>query len=232
MLLTAAFFAALLAAGSAEAATTLKVGQQVNGNLSVIGKNYVWTIKLEKGKDYAFEVITSSDGYAIWTVKNPAGKTIHISETGEDESYGFEFRAIASGTYKIIGRAVEADEANTFHSRGFRSDCRGTRTTKCYLNLGATQNRYADYITDVDWVLLKGLTAGKQYTVTIADVGGQGWTSFDLVRAEGTVIAGGSPDFPAAITFIATGEALYARHRHDNDAGERVYSLTLQPAAQ
>ena len=107
-LLIVASVAALLTAGSAEAATTLRVGQQVNGNLATIGATYVWTIRLEKSVDYAWRVIPVVDGTSHWVVKDPNGKVLHDDWPQEGgETSGFEFRSTVAGTYRITGKAIE-----------------------------------------------------------------------------------------------------------------------------
>jgi hypothetical protein len=116
---------------------------------------------------------------------------------------------------------------------GFRTDCAPSKATTCYLNIGATQNRWADFNGDQDWVLLKGMTVGNRYTVTMAQVSGQSPTYLDVVRADGSVVASNRESGEWSLSFTKTSpDPLYARHWQDSEPGQGQYSLTLKAAAQ
>jgi hypothetical protein len=155
-------------------------------------------------------------------MRSPSGSVLQSFETGEDESYGWEFRAPATGSYRIEGRAKAAGWANSYFLR-VAKDCRDRLPTRCYINVGATQMRWADYGYDVDYVRLAGLTAGKLYTLTAATEVVNVDPTFQLVDERGTVLSEGDN-----VTFRLNTTALFARFRQDSATFGGRYTLSLQ----
>lgn len=216
--------AAMLAAtpALAQAATKLSLGKAIRGDLPTVGSVDQFAVYLKAGKDYAFEVLTIDDALAKWTLRAPSGAILHSEETGESDSYGFELKAPVTGTYRLEGRSVRNDgELNTYLVRVAR-DCSDHLPTDCYLNLGATQSRRADYGYDIDYVRLAGLAAGKTYTVSITAGSGDVDPTIRLVNGQDTVLDEGQ-----SITFKAATTTLYVRFRQDDDSGGGPYKLTL-----
>lgn len=207
----------------AQAATKLTLGQGMNDNLPAVGSTAQFTVYLRKGQDYAVEYLAFDDSKAAWNLRSPSGSVLESWETSEDESYGFEFRAPATGTYRIEGRAVELEGAAIRYYVRVAKDCRDRLPTTCYINVGATQTRWADYGYDTDYVRLAGLTAGKSYTVSITPGSSKVPNTIDLVTSDGAVKGSGP-----SVTFKASTTSLFVRFATDNDAGGGPYKLTLK----
>jgi hypothetical protein len=217
-----ALAALLVATPTLAHAAKLSLGHGIKDDLPAVGAMDRHTVYLKKGQDYAVEYIAGDDSQAAWTLRSPSGSVLKRWETGEDESYGFEFRAPATGTYRIEGRAVEIEGSVVRYYLEVAKDCRSRLPTACYINVGVTQSRRADYGYDIDYVRLAGLAAGKSYTVSIATEG-EVFPSIRLVNGQGTVLGQGQ-----SITFKAGSVALFARFEQDNDSGGGPYKLTLK----
>jgi hypothetical protein len=204
-------------------ATKLSLGQGINDSLPTVGAMDGHTVYLKKGQDYAVEYKAADDGKSNWIMRSPSGAVLRSWQTGESESYGWEFRAPTTGTYRFEGRSVDTGGHAVAYFLRAAKDCRDRLPTACYLNVGATQNRRADYGYDTDYVRLAGLTAGKSYTVGITTDSGAITAIIQLVNGQGTVLGQGQ-----SIPFKAGTTALYARFDLDNDEGGGPYKLTLK----
>jgi hypothetical protein len=213
--------AAMLAAMPTFAeAAKLSLGQGINDDLPTVGAMDRHTVYLRKGSDYAIEYLAGDSAKTVWTMRSPSGSVLKSWEASSAKSYGFEFRAAVTGTYRIEGRAVEAGTSYLLRAA---KDCRNKLPTGCFLNVGATQSRRADYGHDLDYIRLAGLTAGKLYTVTMATDGGAATPTFQLVDARGTVFSEGDN-----ATFRLYTTVLFLRFRQDNDRGGGPYKVTLK----
>jgi hypothetical protein len=221
-----ALAAALAVLPTVAHAAKLTLGQGVNDTLPIVGATDSWTFYLRKGQDYAVEYLAKDDSQAAWTLRAPSGSVLKRWQTAEDESYGFAFRAPATGTYRLDGRAVEIEQSDiiSYYLR-VAKDCRNKLPTTCYINVGATQTRWADYGYDIDYVRLAGLTAGRTYTVSLVNNTYEGSDTIRLVNGQGTVLGQGP-----SITFKAPATTLYVRFEEDNDSGGGPYKLTLKPS--
>jgi hypothetical protein len=204
-------------------AAKLTLSQGIRDDLPTVGATDRHTVYLRKGQDYAVEYAALDDSQASWTLRSPSGSVLKSWGTAEDESYGFEFRASATGTYRIEGRAVEIEGAAVRYYLEVAKDCRDRLPTACYLNVGSTQSRRADYGYDTDYVRLAGLTSGRSHTVSITTDSGAVVPSIRLVNGQGAVLGQG-----ASIAFKAGTTTLFARFQQDNDSGGGPYKLTLK----
>ena len=205
-------------------AAKLSLGQGVLDDLPTVGATDRYTVYLRKGQDYAVEYIASDDSRATWNLRSPSGAVLSTWETSEDESYGFEFRAPATGTYRIEGRAVAIEGGKVSYFLRVAKDCRAKLPTACYINVGATQSRWADYGYDIDYVRLAGLKAMQLYTLLSSTTEpGKVDPTIQLVDERGTVLSEGDN-----ITFRLPTTTLFVRFRQDNDSGGGPYKLTLR----
>jgi hypothetical protein len=213
--------AAMLAAMPTLAqAAKLSLGQGVNDGLPKVGATDEWTVYLRKGQDYAVEYLAADGSKSAWNLRTPSGAVLKSWAPSEARSYGFEFRAPVAGTYRIQGRAVEA--AASYYLR-VAKDCRSKLPTSCYLNVGTTQTRWADYGHDGDYVRLAGLTAGKLYTLLATTDSAKVTPTIQLVDKAGTVLSEGDN-----IIFRLYTTVLFVRFRQNNDAGGGPYKLSLK----
>jgi hypothetical protein len=202
--------AALLAATPAlaqEPPTTLQAsattGTGLNrGTFEAAGDLDRYRVALVQGQDYAFGVQVQ-EGDGRWIVKGPTGTVLRDDVSGENEGWGFEFRAGRSGYYTIEGREAGSAVYPVHYTFRLNKDCRDDAKTQCTIRPGASRGNIFAHGNDVEWVKLTNVSAGRTYTATLTTGLKAGLT---LRTSEGAAVASGDKSIsfkaPAGTLFI------------------------------
>lgn len=187
--------AALLAASPALAqeapAQLAGNARSFNGTWSTAGDVDAYTLRLEKGRDYALGCKAFDEtGFGRGRVRAPGGAAVGKEfAIGDEQTLGIEWRAQAGGDYRIT-----LTEANGLHlpvdyGCAIDPDCRPLATTTCALAPGGTKSWPLTSWNDVDWVRLANLTAGRSYQLAAKG----GGLTLQVVTGDGKVQASGNP---------------------------------------
>lgn len=162
-----------------------------------------FSIKLSSGGDFAVGARTDVDnsiGYL--TVRAPGGAVVgRRLVIGNEQAVGFEFRSKVAGSYRV--EVVEGGSNPPFpvpYQFTLSADCRASSATTCKIRPGETKRHFTSSINDVDWHQLIGLTIGRQYTITGAEVVTAGGA---LVARPGAFTAKTSPLFARVKPFTS-----------------------------
>jgi hypothetical protein len=202
--------AALLAATPAlaqEPPTTLQASVTAGtgltrGTFEAAGDLDHYRVALVQGQDYAFGVQVQ-EGDGRWIVKGPTGTVLGDDVSGENEGWGFEFRAGRSGYYTIEGREIGSAVYPVHYTFRLNKDCRDDAKTRCTIRPGASRGNVFAHGNDVEWVKLTNVSAGRAYTATLTT----GLKAGLAVRtSEGATVASGDKSLsfkaPAGTLFI------------------------------
>ncbi len=176
-----------------------------------------YRVTLAAGADYA---VSSNGSYGLdIRLRNAAGRVLASAHDGDYTDAGFEFRAPSSGTYFVeYQENPNPSSGNTGrYVARVMPDCRRDRTTTCTLRPGKPQTRQTAWFGDVDWFRV-ALTKGRVYTATLDTVDP---ADVEIVRADGTVLAGSGASFRPR----ATG-TYFVRVTTGNDDGQE-YRVAL-----
>jgi hypothetical protein len=185
-----------------QASATAGTGTGINrGTFEAAGDIDTYRVQLQQGQDYAFGVLVE-EGDGRWTVKGPTSTVLGDDVSGENEGWGFEFRAGRTGYYTIEGREIGSATYPVHYTFRLNKDCRDDAKTRCTIRPGAGRGNIFAHGNDVEWVKLTNVSAGRTYTATLTTGLEAGLTV--RTSAGATVASGGK-----SLTFKAPAGTLF-----------------------
>jgi hypothetical protein len=187
-----------------------------SGTWDAPGDTDSFTVRLEKGRDYAIGCLVWDDpGHGRGRLREPDGDPVGKEwAIGDETVLGIEWRAQAGGDYRIT--LTEGIGVPNDYSCWIDPDCRPVATTACRLAPGQSKRWPLTSWSDIDQVKLVNLVSGRRYTLSAE---GSDLT-MQLVTSTGTVKAAGNP-----LAFKGAA-GLYARLKSTRDAS--TFELTLR----